>query len=246
MTSSPAARIYVPTQATGRLSQGEIISGVVERRAAWDGGGGSTVTELLHAYVVVLSQDCDLEQDARTRDPSVTLDDAKKGNMQLAHVLLVRALPFDDAKPKIGSARQTERISLNKDERYHFLADVPASLDAEGQGLPALLLDFKNVFSYPTGALLESVGRKECGRRAKLLTPYAEHLGVRFGHFYQRIGLDLDHHDARPRKEAAAEAAPVAPAASAEVAKGPTIGERALLDKFKEIEAGPLPQEKKK
>ena len=105
------------------------------------------------------------------------------------------AYDFGAATSKLGGSDIRKRARQNKDERFHFLAPLLQEHDAAGSGVPALLLDFKRAFSYPAGELIASIKAGETRRRARLATPYAEHLASRAGYFYQRIALPRDHHD---------------------------------------------------
>jgi hypothetical protein len=71
---------------------------------------------------------------------------------------------------------------------------VPTAHDALDTGVPALLLDFKRSFSYPAEELLGNIAAGETNRRARLATPYLEHLASRAGYFVQRVALPRDHH----------------------------------------------------
>lgn len=196
-----ATAIYERVQAGVRFFQGEILSHVIDRQVHSVGANADGEEEFqflgeVHEYAVILSQDCDLTQH-HNAVIALEMDEARRRNAQLTHMLVVVAEPFESMKTRLGNGKQRERVPQNKDERYQFLAGVPVELDATGEGIPDLLLDFKRLFSVPAVVLAQRVTCGETKRRARLLTPYAEHLSVRFGHFYQRVGLDLDHHDAR-------------------------------------------------
>jgi hypothetical protein len=188
---------YVPIKGGDRLHQGEVVSNIVERLVRFmqrtAGGDEFGFDEVMHPFAVILTQDCDLEQDAKARGTD-EMDEAKRRNALLSSVLLVVASTFDNATG-LGGSDIKRRAKQNKDERYQFLSAVPSGLDAGGQGIPGLLLDFKRFFTYPTEQLLSAICRGETIRRTRLATPYAEHLSGRFAYFVQRIGLPRDHHD---------------------------------------------------
>jgi hypothetical protein len=192
--------VYTASGITSRLYQGEILSNVIERRARVvrarpDDGSAYTVEvdEIVHPYVVLATQDCELEQDARVRE--LPIEDKKRGNASLDHVLLVIASDFEQSTGRFPSSEIRKRARANKDERYQFLSAVPSAEDTEGAGVPSLVLDFKRFFTHPISELLGAIEWREALRRARLVTPYAEQLSDRLGHFIQRIGLPLDHHD---------------------------------------------------
>lgn len=188
-------RAYTAITENDRLYQGEILANVVERVVRWirrteEGDDDFGIDEIVHPYAVIVTQDCDLEQDARARA------DEHAGKGGLVHsLLLVVASEFENAKDRFAGSDIRKRARQNKDDRYQFLSPVPAGDDVSGAGIPALVLDFKRLFAYPTPELLGAIERGETRRRTRLFTPYAEHLSDRFGHFVQRVGLPRDHHD---------------------------------------------------
>lgn len=175
-----------------RLSHGEILTDLVELVAHRD-GDEFAVEEVSHPFVVVLTQDCDLEQDAKARADS-SADASKRAKAMLSCVLLVVASKFDTATD-FGGSDIKRRAKSNKDERYHFMSAVPAELDQSGEGLPALVLDFKRYFTCPLAELLKTIDVGSTKKRSRLASPYSEHLSNRFGYFLQRVALPKDHHD---------------------------------------------------
>ena len=196
------ATIYAACAPDERYFQGEILSGVVDRRAHSLGApapGEEEAFEIvgeIYPFVVIVTQDCDLEQHDRA-SKATDWEPARRANASLTHFLVVVAEPWEEVKTRLGSTKQRERIPQNKDDRYQFLAGVPVERDAASAGVPDLLLDFKRVFSVPSASLTQRIAFGETKRRAHLLTPYVEHLGVRYGHYSQRVGLEVDHHDAK-------------------------------------------------
>jgi len=181
------ARIYVAMSGVARLAQGEIITGLVER-APVKVGPEYGLAEISHPYAVVVTQDCDLEQDHRARE---------KGDVSpLQNILFVVADEAEGAMRGIVGSDLRRRTRQNKEERYHYLSEVPRHADGDSTGLPALVLDFKRIFSCPTQLLADYFASGEIRHRTRLETPYAEHLSLRFGFIFQRIGLSVDHHDA--------------------------------------------------
>jgi hypothetical protein len=189
------AQIYASIDDGDRLFMGEILSNVVERQVvSGEASGDFEFREDPHPFAVIVSQDCDLEQDAHARGDA-ELDPRRKANALAPHVLLVVGSDVKAVIATFPSSRAAERVKLNKDERFQFLCNVPATADRAGSGVPALVLDFKRFFSFPTDELLRRIARGEIQRRARLTTPYAEHLSVRFGFSLQRVGLTKEHHD---------------------------------------------------
>ena len=66
MAGENQSPVYVPISAGDRLFQGEILANVVERVVS---GSGEKLgaREIVHPFAVLVTQDCDLEQDHRAR-----------------------------------------------------------------------------------------------------------------------------------------------------------------------------------
>ena len=175
----------------GALRQGEILADVIQSRLNVDSvrQGGALLADLVtHPYAVVLSQDCDLEQDYKRRQAGGS------PTAELPAVLLCEAFAAVELEAKLAPGSETrKRFRQNKDERYHYLRAVPASVDLRGVELPDLGIDFKRYFSIPTGELYLRLERQETLRRTRLETPYAEHLSARFACYFSRIALPEDH-----------------------------------------------------
>jgi hypothetical protein len=123
-------RIYraAPAGANQAFRQGEILSAVVQTRL--DLATLDTPTEgyvrVRHPFTVILTQDCDLEQDFSARRGHVAAD------KQIPGILFCEVATAEDL---YGFVKQTnrklwDRIRINKDERYHFLQKVEPADDA--------------------------------------------------------------------------------------------------------------------
>ena len=182
----------------GPVRQGEVISSLREVHLSVETEFNETNPNVIfrdHPFAIVLSQDCDLEQDFNTRSDGGTTSELSALNNLLSGVILCEAVKASDlreAGPDMDS-KTWKRVKFNKDERYHFLAGVPAAADLQGEGLPELALDFKKYFTIPANVLYWQA-RAWAKRRCFLVSPYAEHLSARFFSYQSRIGLPLDHH----------------------------------------------------
>jgi len=187
-----SSEIYSISDA-GRLRQGEILSGIVEYRVRPAESGDSKrpdveVEAVTHPFVIVLSQDCDLEWDYRTRrDPMLQ-------SKEIPNVLFCEVIEAEKlrGRPDIQSDIW-RRIKRNSDERYAFLENVPAEQDLRGQGIPDLGIDFKRYFAIPTPEVYVQIERALANKRARLLPPYVEHFCSRFFAFQARVALPREH-----------------------------------------------------
>ncbi len=189
----PPSRVYrISSIGPGfSLRQGEILSELPQFRfdAATLGSEAPLGEAMYHPYAVILSQDCDLEQDFNVRQKKIVSDKL------LPSVLFCEVATAEElfSRVKALGSKLWDRIRINKDERYHFLQAVDGSCDAQQVGLPELGLDFKRYFTLPTDELYQRIENGEAKRRCILVSPYLEHLSSRFAHFLCRVALPEDH-----------------------------------------------------
>jgi hypothetical protein len=108
-------------------------------------------------------------------------------------VLIFEAEPWDSVRAKIRGGDLWKPVGQNKSDRYHFLQAVPSELDLAGEGLPALVVDFKRFFTLPATEIERQIANGEARRRCRLLSPYREHLQSRIAFYLQRVGLPEPH-----------------------------------------------------
>jgi len=193
-------RIYAPSVANSRLHQGEILENLLQSRitaesirlvTAWTEESGEPKPGLVvdfaqHPLVIVLSQDCDLEQDYNARRGG--------GSGKLLDILFCDVYHADSLKSQLGkSLKEWKVIAENQSPRYQFLGMISTDEDAAGTGLPSLALDFKRYFTLPADEVYERLSIATTFRRCVLGTPYVEHFVQRFFSFLSRVALPIDH-----------------------------------------------------
>ena len=173
------------------LRQCEIISGLVQKIPQFKTGEPPQIDLITHPFSLLISQDCDLDLDYHARfGTSVTNPDAKL----LPNILFCMVVTAEQLKGAAGiDSRVWKRVKINKDERYHFLEEVPKNCESLSEGLPELGIDFKRYFTVPTDDVYDQVRTGDLERRCRLLSPYLEHCATRFGFFQSRIALPEDH-----------------------------------------------------
>lgn len=180
---------YAKSEAAGTLRQGEILTNFTQYQLDIEQLRLQNVVAIpiLHAYVIVLSQDCDLDQDYRRRAQG------KQDNL-LGSIIFCAAAPADkDFREDIGlDSKEWKRFKQNQDPRLHYLREVPTADDAGGEGLPELAIDFRQYFALPTAEAYLAI--ETARRRCRLEQPYTEHLSNRFSWHLSRVALPLDHH----------------------------------------------------
>jgi hypothetical protein len=178
------------------LRQGEILATVVRTRVdpTTIGTGELAYGEVEHRLAVILTQDCDLEQDHKVRFPGPQEESDKLipsvlfGELMTAGELFAPTIARHGRKSKVW-----DRIQQNNDPRYHFLQKVEPGCDRLNEGLPELAIDFKRFFTVPTDEVYRRIEIGEARRRCLLTSPYLEHLSCRFAFYLSRVGLPTDH-----------------------------------------------------
>ncbi|MGA2584439.1 MAG: hypothetical protein ABSG31_14275 [Tepidisphaeraceae bacterium] len=201
---------YAPILPGERLHQGEILAGVIHVRQSLDSIGTERVqtNEIAYPYAIVLTQDCDLSQDATAREtearalqnPSLMNDEEfrkKHDNGQkhkIENIICCTAQATGDLKSLAAQQKDLwKRVTQNLDIRFQCLEAVPAEQDSARQGLPSLGCDFRRFFTVPTDEIYKRIELGQIARRTHLVTPYAEHLLYRFCNFQARVPLPENH-----------------------------------------------------
>lgn len=179
----------------GAFRQAEILSDVIERNINLDSlkeGGDLRLDNRKHPYAIILTQDCDLDWDYKSRNPREGGD--RNTAKEIPSILLCEV---DEAKEcRYGEGMNStlwNAVKRNNNDRYHFISNTPAEFDSNGNGLPELTIDFKRYFTVPTDELYHMVESGICNRRTWLDHPYLEHLSHRFSNYLSRIALPLDY-----------------------------------------------------
>jgi hypothetical protein len=175
-----------------RISQGDIYHDVEYIESVGVEGDILVINKILYPYTIVLTQDCDLEQDYKFR-----IED-RLGDKIIPSVLVA---PFYNAdqfflgtqleelgikmraiqKMKKGRPTTEARLILNNEiPRYHYL-DFPAE-----SHLATSIIDFKHYFSLNTKYL---VNIRTTNFVCKVSELYREKISQRFAAYLSRIGL---------------------------------------------------------
>src|SRR5262249_54267715 len=143
-------------------------------------------------YAIILTQDCDLEQDFHARKT-----DTKPAN-RLPSILFCEVATAEElSRPSEGTtegmnSRVWNLVRRNRHERYYFLQKVDPAEDAVKVGLPELGVDFKRYFTIPADEVYSQFLR-DARRRCNLCPLYLEHFSTRFAQYLSRIALPGPH-----------------------------------------------------
>jgi hypothetical protein len=186
--------VYIRSVVGDRLWQGEILQNVLQLKPSLDSiqnpGGEIEVLQVTHDFAIVMSQDCDLFRDHKRRQEGAAIALPNILLCDLYHAEVLRAKI--NAEDQLGRKEWKKLIAPNQSERFQYLQKVEANEDLQGEGMPALAIDFRLYFTIPTDELYHRL-TQEIRRRARLNSPYIEHLAHRFFKFQGRVALPSDH-----------------------------------------------------
>lgn len=171
-----------------RIVQGDILRGIKFSDWDWDPKSNDIVIyEKKLPYIVILTQDCDLEQDFKYRTTAV-----KNQDKILQSILICPAYGWEDFikgdhlqdyKLKmeiISGSDQKRKIKQQQVPRYHYLDE-----DLEKQIAP-LVIDFKHYYTLPVEFLMHIYKEHYAYSIEEL---FRESLNQRFSFYLSRIGL---------------------------------------------------------
>lgn len=185
--------IYTPSPREGALRQSEILSDLVQSKLSLESIRSETenpeIEYVTHPFVMVMSQDCDLELDYKARNG---IDSVKQDKM-IPNILFCEITTAGKLFELVAGADVWKRIRQNDHPRYQFLQKAGESDDALGQGLPELGIDFKRYFSLPTDEVYLRMSLGKTYRRCFMKNPYLEHVTTRFYAYKSRVALPVDH-----------------------------------------------------
>lgn len=183
---------YIFNEKEDRVCQGDIFRDLVyDYRVYKDETGALASDRITLSYVIVLSQDCDLESDYRNR--SQKAEEQHTQDKFLHSILVCPAYLADEFRqgvhlkgPGFGLTMEkynSERWAIiqdKKNERYHYLtADLTLQI-------PNLVIDFKHCFTIPRSLIYDSRGKHYIATINEL---HREALSQRFAYYVSRIGL---------------------------------------------------------
>lgn len=206
------SNIQIDKKRMRRVAQGDVFRDVECIEYVAEKRGVIEVSKVVFPLVIVLTQDCDLEQDARYRNPK--MEKPKTDDKRLLSVLVVPLYNAEhvlmgthlaDLNMTMTSMKKksTEHNYLKNNERprYHYL-EFPKEIPVVDQ-----VADFKHYFSVHLNYLENARSKQFVCRIGDM---FREHLSQRFAAYLARIGLP----DIPKPKEAAPAPAP-APASGA-------------------------------
>ncbi len=173
-----------------RICQGDILRDIdVIDSYTKDAEGALEYDEITLPYIVVMTQDCDLDNDFKNRSET----NPEKHDKYLRTVLVCPA--YIGAKLKDGThlddlglkmekwdSKRFKQIREQNNTRYHFL-DTDLKLQ-----VPELVIDFKHYYAIPRDTLFRMYKDHYLVTINQL---FREFLSQRFSNYLSRIGLPV-------------------------------------------------------
>lgn len=176
---------FFTTHDKSRITQGDLLR-VFEVPITKKTEKDYVVELMTYPFLIVMSQDCDLEQCNNT-----TANGAK--NAFLANILVLPAFLAQDIKDgnafaEYGisqdskSSKDMEKIKTGKEARYFYISEN------EPLKIPELIIDFKHYLTIPKETVESNYNEKYCATINEL---FRENLARKFANYLSRIGLPV-------------------------------------------------------
>ncbi|NCS12247.1 MAG: hypothetical protein GPJ08_14315 [Microcystis aeruginosa G13-09] len=188
--------IYKKASGETALRQGEILTNVIQYKPIASeislNSPDFSFDVLPHPFVIVVSQDCDLDWDYKARQPSSYKSHKLLNSIIFCRVSTAQETRTIDAKSGMNS-KEWKLTEDHRHERYYFFEKIPNDCDLQAEGLPELTADFKIVFGLDSETIYRQIELGIAKRRTILSSPYLEHFSKRFYNFHGRIALPFQY-----------------------------------------------------
>lgn len=177
-----------------RISQGDIIKNVDYIENIKEEEGNLSISLINFPYIIVLTQDCDLDEDFLFRKNSSSYHDKLLISVLVAPIYnaeqvcrgehlnkIDRNMQKIDKESKKGKpTTRYKSLTENEIPRYHYL-EFPGNIDVVNS-----IIDFKHYFSVNIEYL---ENKKKEGFVCQVSELYRERISQRFSSYLSRIGL---------------------------------------------------------
>ena len=177
-----------------RVCQGDIFRDYEHESGKVDLTSKKVITQkMFFPYIVVLTQDCDLEQDYNNRNSNSEKQDKYLHSILACPAYLAEQLKEGTHLDALGVKMERQPrekwhdIQQNLNPRYHFLRGF---VDLQ---IPDLAIDFKHYFTITRDSLYQFITNHYIGTINEL---FREALSQRFAYYLSRIGLpEINDHN---------------------------------------------------
>jgi hypothetical protein len=182
--------VKIKNSKQGRLRQGDIYKNVEYVEYIVEKEGNLEISKISFPFIIVLTQDCDLEQDYKVR---WAIKKPSNSDKRLFSVIVaplyneehfyigehLKDLGYEMEKIK-KTGTKGELIGKNEIPRYHYVKFPPITPIANS------IIDFKHYFSV-NGEYLKRM--KSTNYVCQIAELYRESISQRFANYLARIGL---------------------------------------------------------
>jgi hypothetical protein len=177
--------IKIKTHNKARIAQGDIYKDVEFIEYAEEKDGIITISKIAFPFVIVLTQDCDLDQDYTVRWSKTEVSNQDKKLLSVIVAPLYNAEHFNNGEHlselKMEMAKiKGNTLKQNKNPRYQYI-EFPEKIPI----VPSII-DFKHYFSVNVEYLKR---HKKENFVCQINALYREDISQRFSSFLSRIGL---------------------------------------------------------
>ncbi|NJM66058.1 MAG: hypothetical protein HC851_10520 [Acaryochloris sp. RU_4_1] len=186
--------IYRPSDKNTSLRQGEILTDVVQYNPVIAESllevEELPYQQIIHPYVIIVTQDCDLDWDYRARQSAES-----QPSKLLNSIILCEITTAQEIRNTADNMNRKEwdLIKSHRHERFYFFERIPLERELEEIGLPELTADFKKVFGVDAASLYRQLDLGMAKRRTVLSSPYLEHFSRRYYSFHGRVALPFQY-----------------------------------------------------
>lgn len=169
-----------------RICQGDILKDFKYPEWISREGKKIKVRNRIITFLIILTQDCDLERDFINRNTPGKTQDKYLQSILVCPAYYAEKLRDGDHLKKLKQKMEYQNsakwklIKQNDNPRYHFLKDCP---DLQ---IPELVVDFKHYYTIPREILYDEI---EDHYVATVNELFRESLSIRFAHYLSRVGL---------------------------------------------------------
>ncbi len=143
--------------------------------------------EVTYNYAIILTQECDLDQDYKNRIEGGEDDDKFIPMILMAPAYLAEALRqgthLEDYEKKMNriNSREWDKVKKKQNKRYHWL------IGEKVINVPKLVIDFKHFFTISRDIFYDSI--MDSCYLVSLTILHREELSQRFCNYFSRIGI---------------------------------------------------------
>ena len=176
-----------------RIRQADIFKNITHVEHWNEEGDKLNITNIIYPYIIVLSQDCDLQQDKKVR--SVSIDDKALVSVLVAPLynfeqfvngehLDTLGITIEEKIYKKANGTPRRNLEHNETPRFHYIK-FPKDVQ-----MADAVVDFKHYFTVNATYLERMI---KTNRVCCLPPVFRERISQRFANFLSRIGLPTPH-----------------------------------------------------